>query len=237
MKNSLSIRSYTKRFSSHTHNYHQMVLTLNGHIEIEVEEYQGKVSVGEAILINANETHGFRASEEARFFVADMCSLPINLTHVSKRKFSISNSLLAYIQFIEIQLQTSINDSIEGQLFDLFFGLVENEPLLGRRDRRIEQALALIHEDISVNYSNTELANVACLGQTQFKKLFKDCTSMSVNNYLIRAKMEKARSLLMYTDYPVTRVASEVGYKDSSAFSRRFTQYFHQLPSQFTKKH
>ncbi len=213
-----------------------MVFTLNGHIDIAVGEYKGKVSVGEAVLIRAKEEHHFRACEAAKFIVADMDSLPPNMVSVNKRKFSISGALLAYIQFIEKQLQAPITDSVEAQLFHLFFDLINNEPMLGRVDRRIEQAVALIHNDLSLNHSNTELAKAACLGQTQFKKLFKECTGLPVSHYVITAKMEKARSLLTHTDYPVTQVALELGYKDTSAFTRRFSQYFSQPPSHFSKR-
>ncbi|MDF5371735.1 AraC family transcriptional regulator, partial [Vibrio parahaemolyticus] len=43
MKSSLSIRSYTKRMSRHTHSdYHQLVLPLQGNIHIDMDSYVGK---------------------------------------------------------------------------------------------------------------------------------------------------------------------------------------------------
>ncbi len=235
MKNSLSIRSYTKQLHSHSHEYHQIVLPFNGHIELEVEEYKGKVSVGEAIVIKAMELHSFKASEEAKFIVADMMNLPSTFTSSSIRKFSASEPLHSFIQYIEKQLQASITAVIEKQLFELFFELLSIEPRIGRIDRRIENAIALIHDNLSLNHSIAELAEVSCLGQTQFKKLFKDCTGMSASHYITKVKMEKARALLSHTDFPITRIALEVGYKDSTAFTRRFTQLFSQPPSKFCK--
>lgn len=235
MPNALSIRSYTKQFDSHAHDYHQMVLTLNGHIDIEVGEYRGKVSVGEAIVIRAQQLHGFSAGEEARFIVADMDALPANLLEPDKVKFAISEALLAYTCFVEKQLQAAMSEPLLDHLYSLFVELLANEPLMGRIDKRIENAIALIHKDLSLNHSNAVLAEAACLGQTQFKKLFKSCTGLSVSRYVINAKMDKAKALLTYTDYPVTRVAFDLGYKDSSAFTRRFTQHFGVAPSQFSQ--
>jgi AraC-like DNA-binding protein len=214
-----------------------MVLSLNGYIEIVVGEYKGKVNVGEAILIKSKESHSFSASEGARFVVVDMDTLPTNIETGSNRKFSISDSMLAYIQFIEKQLQSSTTVSAENLLYSLFLELLKNEPLLGRVDRRIEHAIALIHSDLSQTYSINELARAACLGQTQFKKLFSEGTGMSVSRYLVKVKMEKARSLLIYTDCPITQVAFELGYKNPSSFTRRFTQYFSQSPTLFCSKH
>ena len=52
MKSSLSIRSYTKRMSRHTHSdYHQLVLPLQGNIQIDMDSYVGKVAVGDCIVI------------------------------------------------------------------------------------------------------------------------------------------------------------------------------------------
>ena len=235
MKNSLSIRSYNSQFDSHSHDYHQMVLTLNSYIEIEVEEYKGKVSTGEAILIKAGEIHTFRANEGARFLVADMNSLALNLDGTSQRKFPISSSLLSFIQFVEKQVEHTTTNIIESQLYELFFELIKLEPMVGRIDRRIEKSIALIHKDLSINHSNEVLAREACLGQTQFKKVFKECTGFTVSQYHIKIKMDKARSLLMHTDYSITHIALELGYNTTSAFTKRFSQFFSHPPSQYRK--
>lgn len=46
----LSIRSYISQSRQHKHDYHQIVLPLQGVIEMQVGEFDGKVSVGDAMV-------------------------------------------------------------------------------------------------------------------------------------------------------------------------------------------
>ncbi|MNE96080.1 HTH-type transcriptional activator RhaS [compost metagenome] len=56
--------------------------------------------------------------------------------------------------------------------------------------------------------------------------LFKKETGKTTGEYLLTLRMSKARALLVHTDYPVSLIASQVGYQDLSAFSRRFASHF-----------
>ncbi len=97
MKNSLSIRAYTKQLQSHTHeDYHQMVLPLQGSIEITMPHYSGKVVVGDCVVICAGRQHAFKADEEARFIVADLLSLPVHLHESETPVFRITPHYRAF---------------------------------------------------------------------------------------------------------------------------------------------
>lgn len=49
MINTLSVRSYSHQTKGHSHNFHQIVLPLRGVINIEVENYIGKVTPENAL--------------------------------------------------------------------------------------------------------------------------------------------------------------------------------------------
>ena len=68
-----------------------------------------------------------------------------------------------------------------------------------------------------------------------FKKLFKIQTGMTVMKYVTKLRMEKAQALLTHTDYPLPIIGEKVGYKEPSAFSRKFSQYFGLSPTKFKK--
>jgi len=71
------------------------------------------------------------------------------------------------------------------------------------------------------------------LSETQFKKLFKQQTASTVMRYVTKLRMEKAQALLMHTDYPLQIIGEKVGYKDLSAFSRKFSQFYGFPPTKF----
>ena len=233
MPNSLSIRRYSRQRQRHAHPFHQLVLPLQGVIRIELAGFTGKVAVGECVVIPAGEAHDFRADEAARFMVADLDSLPAGLLALPGRVFAVSPPLQAYLTFVECQLQHQLDPGLESALLPLFCQLLARQAQDRPRDPRIRAVQAVIAERLAEPLTIAELAAVACLSPTQFKKLFTAQLDLSVHQYLIRQRMEKARALLTHTDLPVQQVAEQVGYGDVSAFSRRFTRHVGLSPRQF----
>ena len=98
------------------------------------------------------------------------------------------------------------------------------------------RAIVLMEEDLGVSHPIEVLADATCLSVSQFKLLFKKSHGEPSNAYLTRRRMERAKTLLMNTDYPVSVVAIDVGYDDASAFTRRFAAHFGQSPREFVRK-
>lgn len=234
MPNSLSIRAYTNQIRSHFHQFHQLVLPLHGAINIKVGDYTGKVSFGDCVIIKAGQKHDFHADEAARFIVVDMDNFPNNISESNVARFSINAPLLAYIQFIDKQLAHQVNKVLEATAFELFYQLLTQQECNERTDPRIANVIHFIKQDISMLFSIEQLAEIACLSTSQYKKLFKQSMGVTSQKYITQLRMEKASALLAHTDLPIRIVAEQVGYQDLSAFSRRFSNYFGQSPKAFT---
>jgi len=235
MPNHLSIRSYSRQRRGHAHEFHQLVLPLRGVINIELDGFAGKVAPGECVLIRAGELHHFTANAEARFVVADMASLPANLASADRIAFAISPPLIRYLDFIEAQLEHQINPEVERSMFATFALLLAEQRLLPQVDHRIQAVLQHIEQHLASKVVIRDLAGVACLSETQFKKLFRQQLGQTVMQYVTAKRMDKARALLQHTDYSVQLIAEQVGYTDISAFSRRFSANFGLTPTRFTQ--
>ena len=235
MQNLLSIRSYTAKPTRHSHNYNQLVLPLRGVINIGVGNFSGKVAPGECVIVKSNEEHLFAADIEARFVVADMDTLPVNISSSQCIVFAINTPLKSYLTFIESQLENKIHAQLEQSMFQMFYLLLAEQPLLPKVDNRIGEAISYIESNIAEQLQIKNLAKAACLSETQFKKLFKQYTGLTVMKYVTKVRMEKAQALLTHTDYPLVIIGEKVGYKELSAFSRKFSQYFDLSPTKFRK--
>lgn len=233
--NRFSIRSYTRETRSHFHFYHQLVLPLYGSIEIKVGEFSGFVSLGDCVIIKSGQRHDFRAHEEASFIVVDMDTLPENILCSIDEKFSVDSSLLSFVQFVEKQLNNSVNRSLEIVMFDLFFQLLAQQTFSHKIDKRIDKVISIITKDLSQLHSNETLAKHACLSTTQFKKVFKESIGTTTQRYITQLRMEKAKTLLSHTDTPICIVAESVGYQNPSAFSRKFKEHFGTSPKAFIR--
>lgn len=227
MTASLSIRTYTKRMSRHAHtDFHQLVLPIQGNIHINMDDFNGKVSVGDCMVIRKGLSHGFTADEASRFIVVDIKELPYSLLGDAIVVFTVTSPLLSFIQFAEKQLEYQVNSQLEKAILDTFFLLMEQQELSRTIDHRIRAVQSLITEQLDLSLTIPVLAKAAYLSPTQFKKLFKDNLGMSVHQYITLQRMEKAKALLTHSDLPVQLIAERVGYTDLSAFSRRFSKHF-----------
>ncbi|WP_435276311.1 helix-turn-helix domain-containing protein [Psychrobium sp. nBUS_13] len=96
----------------------------------------------------------------------------------------------------------------------------------------MESVLAIIHDVLSATFTTDALAKLACLSATQFKVVFKQSLEMTVQQYIRQYRMQNAKALITHTDTPIAIVAQQVGYQDSSAFSRQFKSFFGHSPTQ-----
>lgn len=236
MKDKLSIRSYTSQTRSHSHEYHQLVLPLRGSIHISlsnsgVTHYEGVVSSGVGVIIYAGDQHKFSAQEEASFVVADLALLPTNLHNSQSAVFSLTPSMMAYLAYIESQLQSKIDQNIEQQSLALFLSLLAQQTPENRIEPRIEKVIEWVQQHLAEPITLEQMAKIAFISPTQFKKVFKKNLDMTAQQYVTRLRMEKAKALITHTDTPITIIAQLIGYQDLSAFSRRFAVYFGHSPS------
>ncbi len=231
----LSVRSYTLAQDTHAHGFPQIVLPLNGAMEIAFGTDEYAVAVGHCAVIPAGTVHRYSAPEKSRFLVADMVSLPPSAMELDAPCVAISADLQAFCAYADVQLTKSADKETGRLLYELFARLIEQQEFARRVDDRIMRAVLLMEEDLAVTHSIEVLAASAYLSVSQFKVLFKKCLGTPANAFLTERRMERARSLLMNTDYPVSMVASEVGYDDASAFTRRFSAHFGQSPREFAR--
>ncbi|MFP3424298.1 helix-turn-helix domain-containing protein [Pseudoalteromonas sp. SIMBA_162] len=235
--NKLSIRYYSQDIKRHQHNYYQLVLPLHGEIFITLNnDFKTTVSTGSCIVIEKNVVHAFTADEAARFIVADLDALPDNLINLLCPKIPIDSRLLSYLQFIEQQLLVVSDEKLTNSTFDLFYLLLCEQSSHSNIDKRIDNVITIVKQNLAYPYTLKELADIACLSVTQFKTVFKKSTTMSALQYLTMLRMQHARALLTHSDLPIALVGERIGYNDASAFSRRFHLYFGQPPKAFAKQ-
>lgn len=221
---------------SHDHDYCQLVLPLHGFIDTEISGERATIGPKQCAIIHHKELHHFSAHENARFLVADLDTLPVNMERLDSHFVSITDAMQAFVHYVEKQLAENVPLAVEQQLNVMFFQLLANQKFIPRLDMRIRKAIDVMEESLHANLQLKQLAEIACLSVSQFKALFKHQTGKTTGQYLLSLRMEKAKALLTYSDDPVSIVAEKVGYTDLSAFSRRFSVYFKQSPRSFLAK-
>ena len=85
------------------------------------------------------------------------------------------------------------------------------------------------------NITLSELAKNMSRSKSHISHLFKKENGMTIRAYCNKLKLEDARKLLISTDLPITAIALDVGFNDTSYFIHLFKNQFGVSPLQYRK--
>jgi len=94
------------------------------------------------------------------------------------------------------------------------------------KDPRLIDIFAFIKKHLGGDLSNKILANVANVSEDYVGQYFKMLTGINPQDYIEYQRMEMAVNLLRTTKKSIREIGSEVGYKDTAYFCRRFKMMF-----------
>lgn len=80
-----------------------------------------------------------------------------------------------------------------------------------------------------------EVADAAGISRTYFSKMFREMTGEKYWDYLSRYRIDKAKELLLNTNFGQARISEEVGYSSEFHFSRKFKEIVGMSPNKFRK--
>lgn len=87
-------------------------------------------------------------------------------------------------------------------------------------------------EDLSL----TEVASIANISPSHFSAIFSQEFGVTFMEYLINKRMDKAKELLMTTEYRSSEIAYMVGYKDPHYFSHTFKKNLGMTPKEYRNR-
>ena len=101
----------------------------------------------------------------------------------------------------------------------------------------VERAKAYIHSHLSQPILVTEVAEHINLSSEYFTRLFKKETGQNIKDYILQAKIDAARELLVRSEIPVSMIALEMGYDNFSHFTQIFKKICGLTPSEYRKQY
>lgn len=98
--------------------------------------------------------------------------------------------------------------------------------------------VSIARDYMTMNYMrkiNIEyLADNIGINRKYLARIFKEATGISMREFLVDLRMNKARGFIINQRYSIATAASMVGYDDPFAFSRQFKKHFGHPPSYYT---
>lgn len=98
----------------------------------------------------------------------------------------------------------------------------ESEALFAKHKESILAAMKYIDENYAENLHLDDLCRVSLVSKTYFCYLFKLMTKQTYSEYLQNVRLQHAIEKLEQTDDSITQICFDVGFNDSTHFSRTF---------------
>lgn len=134
--------------------------------------------------------------------------------------------------FIESKTRELLLHQIEALGDDKKLGYqISNDDLI-----KLEKVKQIIDNDFIKAPKLTDLSRMTSLNEFKLKKGFKEYFGYTVKNYIIKLRMEFAKSLLKDKNITISEVATKCGYKDLSNFSKAFKAFYTFSPQQSKEK-
>ncbi|HEY1045353.1 MAG TPA: AraC family transcriptional regulator [Bacteroidia bacterium] len=101
---------------------------------------------------------------------------------------------------------------------------------------RINKVFTYIDSNLDGELTLNVLADVACYSPFHLHRLFKCIANETLNNYIIRKRIERSALLLIHNpEFSITEISEKYGFNSTSVYSRTFKNFYGISPTEFRK--
>ena len=126
--------------------------------------------------------------------------------------------------FADAILADALNTALAVQITRRFVdrSVLALEPSNGLSRDRLKRVREYIETHLNDRLTLADLAGVACLSPYHFSRSFKQAVGVSPQRYVIRRRLERAKTLMRRTNKPLAEIAYRVGFSDQSHLTSIF---------------
>jgi AraC-like DNA-binding protein/mannose-6-phosphate isomerase-like protein (cupin superfamily) len=201
MNPTASIRRYTGEYGAHAHHHSQVLVGLNGRLELEVAGRSACVDASSALIVPAGVSHAYLAVKPAAVLVIDAPPM---------------DGLQRIRRFVP---PSHWKD--EARDLDAMAALGEvvgAATVLQRRTIELEALAAAIDAELHGDWSTPRLAALCALSVQRFHSRFAELTGTTPGAYVRRRRLDEAQRLLR-AGFSLDAAALHVGYASASALA------------------
>lgn len=226
----LSLRSYPPHETEHAHDWHQVVLPVDGAMEMHVAGADGLVGESRFVIVPAQARHRFATPQPGRFVVLDVpsgagfCGLPERLLAQAQGTpfHALDEGLRHLAHYIAHDAQkparrADLLDRLGALLLEAIGERID-EPQLG--PPALQRAMMRLQAGFEPSLTVPALAVAAGVSVSGLHALFQRWLGISPGRYLLDLRLREAERLIGETRRPLAEIALAVGFSDQSALTR-----------------
>lgn len=118
---------------------------------------------------------------------------------------------------------------------DLSDSLVQYDYKKEKTPDMIKEIKVFIEENSGEEISRNDLAAKVFLHPDYLSRIFKEQMGMSLSDFIIQVRIDKAKVLLQKTDDRISDISAKVGYPNTAYFTKLFKRATGMTPKEFRK--
>ncbi|WP_263146775.1 AraC family transcriptional regulator [Pseudomonas sp. RIT-PI-AD] len=233
--------------SEHAHDYHQLVMSLSGRAEFEVNGRGGEVCRMRACLVPGDAEHQFAGVGDNRMLILDLNEQDTSAEDLellgrlfdTPRYPALDADFQNLLNYAGAELARYGSDPLLARALGGVLMRALHLRLFGEHNRRnvgpldLARLDAYIGEHLARRISVAELAQVACVSPSHFHVQFKDSVGLTPHQYLLKTRLDRASRLLRESPLPLVRIAEECGFSSQSALTTAMRRYLGLTPKRY----
>lgn len=216
-------RSYSKEFTLHQHEFGQFLFPLQGSLDMEMAFQEVTLSPDQCFYLPPGLNHNYRSRDRNEFLILD---IPTQyLPKGTNSMYMTLDSQWSAIRYL--LLEEAKNPADYSALVDL------TRYVTKKLQTSNPPSIDYIHQHFKEPLNLETLAAIEHYHPVYYSTWFKKQTGKSVKEYLSKLRLDEAKRLLLSTGWSMSRISEEVGFANSSSFTRWFVSHESVSPQKY----
>lgn len=225
-------RVYDDRFSTHSHQYGQLIIPIKGNLYITTDCKEMNIDNNKVFFLPPDCGHMFKADRSNEFLTLDINKKILNENDMTKlaggKDIEFDDKWKAVKYLLLKECAETNNSAAINSLFDYCYHLIVEES--------VSKSIEYINEHFYENIHIKTLADIEHYNISYYSDWFKNNMNITVTEYIKNLRIKKAKELILETDLSMLQISEMVGYEHNSSFTRVFKEIEGVSPVQFKRK-
>lgn len=234
----------------------ELLYVLEGFMEVDKEETISHMKENDVLLINTNEKHQLRGSKDILYMQlmvsyswASEMSRSINVNFECDSTKDVGDHYNELRKFLRILLKHYLEThgdtmnfghlALSARVMEALFMYFDVQETVENKDKfenRIVQINNYIQENYNQPISLKDIADKLYLSNGYLSRFFKQNYGMNFIEYLTNIRLFHSVDELLYTNTPITKIATDNGFATVSIFNKAFKKKYGETPFEMRKR-
>ncbi|XXM73079.1 AraC family transcriptional regulator [Lysinibacillus sphaericus] len=216
-------RTYSKEFHSHRHGFGQFLFPLLGSLDIQTMRQELKLTPDHCFYLPPGFDHQYRSVDRNEFLILD---IPVHYLPAETDSMYMSlDEQWSSIRYL--LLEEAKNTKNRASLMSL------TRYVTSKLQLSHSPSVEYIHYHFKEPIDLDTLAEIEHYHPAYYSAWFKKKTGRSPKAYISELRLNEAEHLLLSTGWTMSRISEEVGFENSSSFTRWFSKQKGTSPQAF----